>query len=99
MTPADAGTAFDLLGVLRLTLLATGLGWAAQAVIRSGLHWRVLPLVLGTAGVALAPWMCPPGWERGPVFGGIALAPTFAGALFAAAFLKLAVLGVAGPRR
>jgi hypothetical protein len=38
------------------------------------------------------------GWEAGPVIDGVAVLPMFVGTLIASAFVKLAVIGVAGSR-
>lgn len=84
----------DFLGLAQLAAVAFGAGVIVEALFDTG----ATPLLLGFAGVFAGAGLGALGWSPGPMFGDIALLPAILGTLLVGGFVKLAVLGSAGPR-
>ena len=85
----------ELLGLVQLALVAGVIGWLADRLLDTGVSSRGLPLLAGLFGIYLSSHFS---FTAGPVLAGHAVLPAFAGAVTVCSFLKLASLGMAGPR-
>ena len=85
------------MSLVQLALIAGVVGWLAERLLNTGMSTRGLPLLAGLFGIYLSSHFSflP---ADGPVLAGHALIPAFAGAFAVCSFLKLASLGMAGPR-
>jgi hypothetical protein len=93
---AFMGNAWDL---GQLVAVAAAAGWATERLLDTGVRTRGLPFLSGLFGLYVGPHVLGmAGWPAGPVIAGQPLFAAFAGTLCVGAFLKLASLGVAGPR-
>ena len=88
----------ELLGLVQLALIAGVVGWLADRLLDTGVSSRGLPLLAGLFGIYLSSHFSYLPINAGPVLAGHALLPAFAGAFMVCSFLKLASLGMAGPR-
>jgi uncharacterized membrane protein YeaQ/YmgE (transglycosylase-associated protein family) len=104
MYAVDAGSdpevvraALTLLQTCAVVVLA---GWIAERALDTGIRVRGLFVFCGAAGLYAGAWLwAAVGWPNGPVVGGQAIVPAFAGALAVAAVFKLINLGTTGSRR
>jgi len=88
------------LGLLQVVAVAASAGWTAERLLDTGVETRGLPLLAGLFGLYLGPHILDGlGWPSGPAIGGYPLAAAFAGSMAVCAFLKLASVATAGPRR
>ena len=88
----------QLLSLVQLALIAGIVGWLAERLLNTGMSTRGLPLMAGLFGIYLSSQFSFLPGEAGPMLAGHALIPAFAGAFAVCSFLKLASLGMAGPR-
>ena len=88
----------ELLSVVQLALVAGLVGWVADFLLDTGVSTRGLPLLAGLFGIYLSSHFSFLQIDVGPVLAGHAVLPAFAGAVTVCSFLKLASLGMAGPR-
>ena len=88
----------ELLGLVQLALIAGVVGWLADRLLDTGVSSRGLPLLAGLFGIYLSSHFSYLPINAGPVLAGHAVLPAFAGAFMVCSFLKLASLGMAGPR-
>jgi hypothetical protein len=88
----------QLLNLTQLGLIAAAVGWSAERLLNTGVSTRGLPLLAGLFGIYLSSHFAFLPLSSGPVLAGHALLPAFAGAFVVCSFLKLAGLGLAGPR-
>jgi uncharacterized membrane protein YeaQ/YmgE (transglycosylase-associated protein family) len=88
----------ELFGLVQLALIAGVIGWLADRLLNTGVSTRGLPLLAGLFGIYLGSHFSFLPMDAGPVLAGHAVLPAFAGAVTVCSFLKLASLGMAGPR-
>ena len=88
----------ELLGLVQLALIAGVVGWLADRLLDTGVSTRGLPLLAGLFGIYLSSHFSYLPINVGPMLAGHAVLPAFAGAVMVCSFLKLASLGMAGPR-
>jgi uncharacterized membrane protein YeaQ/YmgE (transglycosylase-associated protein family) len=88
----------QLLSLVQLALIAGIVGWLAERLLNTGVSTRGLPLVAGLFGIYLSSHFSFLPSNEGPVLAGYAVVPAFGGAFVVCSFLKLASLGMAGPR-
>ena len=88
----------ELFGLVQLALIAGVIGWLADRLLNTGVSTRGLPLLAGLFGIYLGSHFSFLPTNAGPVLAGHAVLPAFAGAVTVCSFLKLASLGMAGPR-
>jgi len=89
----------QLLSLVQLGVVAAAVGWFAERLLNTGVSTRGLPLLAGLFGIYLSSHVfsfLP--LVAGPTLAGQALLPAFVGAFVVCSFLKLASLGIAGPR-
>ena len=86
------------LSLIQLGLIAGALGWFAEYLLNTGVSTRGMPFLAGLFGIYVSSHLSFLPASSGPVLGGHALLPAFAGAFVICSFLKLANLGMAGPR-
>ncbi|MFN8545182.1 MAG: hypothetical protein U0807_13385 [Candidatus Binatia bacterium] len=103
MDAAHAGASPEAVNaIVSLTVLVAvtlGAGVLAQLLLEPGVPARSFPLLLGLVGLYAGQWLFEAlDFPAGPMLAGHAVAPAFGGALAVAAIVKLAMLGVAGPR-
>ena len=85
--------------LLQLVIIAALAGWGTERLLDTGVRTRGLPFLSGLFGLYVGPtFLNMAGWPTGPEIAGQPLFAAFAGALMIGCFLKLATLGVAGPR-
>ena len=86
--------------LLQVSVIAAAVGLTVERLVDTGVRTRGIGLLCGLTGVYFGAWLWnATGWNPGPHLGGAALLPTLAGTLSMAVFVKLAALGIAGPRR
>lgn len=86
------------MGLAQLAVIAAAVGWFAERLLNTGVSTRGLPLLAGLFGIYLSSELSFLHVIDGPTLAGQAVVPAFAGALVVCSFLKLASLGMAGPR-
>jgi uncharacterized membrane protein YeaQ/YmgE (transglycosylase-associated protein family) len=89
---------WELLSLVQLALIAGVIGWLADRLLDTGVSTRGLPLLAGLFGIYLSSHFSYLPINAGPMLAGHALLPAFVGAFTVCTFLKLASLGMAGPR-
>jgi uncharacterized membrane protein YeaQ/YmgE (transglycosylase-associated protein family) len=97
----ESGMLSNAWELLQLVVVAALAGWATERLLDTGVRTRGLPFLSGLFGLYVGPYALDmAGWpiEIGPQIAGQPLVAAFAGALLIGCFLKLASLGVAGPR-
>ena len=85
----------ELLSLVQLALVAGVIGWLADRLLATGVSSRGLPMLAGLFGIYLSSHFS---FDAGPILAGHAVLPAFGGAVTVCSFLKLASLGMAGPR-
>jgi len=98
MNAADPHVVTQLLNLAQLGLVAAAVGWFAERLLNTGVSTRGLPLLAGLFGIYLSSHVSFLPLADGPMLAGQALLPAFAGTFVVCSFLKLANLGLAGPR-
>ena len=88
----------ELFSLVQLAVVAGMVGWLADRLLDTGVSTRGLPLLAGLFGIYLSSHLSFLQVDVGPVLAGHAVLPAFAGAVTVCTFLKLANLGMAGPR-
>ena len=88
----------QMLSLAQLAVIAASVGWLAERLLNTGVSTRGLPLLAGLFGIYLSSHVSFLPTLDGPSLAGHALLPAFAGAFAVCSFLKLASLGMAGPR-
>jgi len=88
----------QLLNLAQLGVIAAAVGWFAERLLNTGVSTRGLPLLAGLFGIYLSSHVSFLDLVHGPTLAGQALLPAFVGAFVVCSFLKLASLGLAGPR-
>ena len=88
----------QLLTLAQLGVIAAVVGWLAERLLNTGVSTRGLPLLAGLFGIYLSSHISFLDIARGPTLAGQAVLPAFVGAFVVCSFLKLASLGLAGPR-
>jgi len=97
---ADPEVVRAALTLLQTSALAVLAGWIAERALDTGIRVRGLFVLCGAAGLPVGAWLwAVVGWPDGPILGGQAIVPAFAGALAVAAVFKLINLGTTGSRR
>jgi uncharacterized membrane protein YeaQ/YmgE (transglycosylase-associated protein family) len=88
----------EVLNLIQLGMIAAAVGWFAERLLNTGVSTRGLSLLAGLFGIYLSSHLSFLPVTSGPMLAGHALLPAFAGAFVVCSFLKLASLGLAGPR-
>lgn len=88
----------QVLSLTQLGLIAAAVGWFAERLLNTGVSTRGMPLLAGLFGIYMSSHLSFLPITTGPVLAGHALLPAFVGAFVVCSFLKLANLGLAGPR-
>lgn len=88
----------QVLTLSQLAIIAAVVGWFAERLLNTGITTRGLPLLAGLFGIFLSSRLSFLNAVDGPSLAGQALLPAFLGAFAVCSFLKLASLGMAGPR-
>ena len=97
MYGTETHMAAQALSLTQLAVVAAAVGWFAERLLNTGVSTRGLPLLAGLFGIYLSSHVSFLQVD-GPQLAGQALVPAFAGAFVVCSFLKLANLGMAGPR-
>ena len=98
MQGSEAQIIPQLLSLSQLAVVAAAVGWFAERLLNTGVSTRGLPLLAGLFGIYLGSHFSFLHIIDGPTLAGQALLPAFVGAFVVCSFLKLATLGMAGPR-
>jgi hypothetical protein len=94
----EPGLVAQVLSLAQLGVVAAAVGWFANRLLDTGVSTRGLPFLAGLFGIYLSSHLSFLPMADGPSLAGHALLPAFAGAIVVCSFLKLANLGIAGPR-
>jgi uncharacterized membrane protein YeaQ/YmgE (transglycosylase-associated protein family) len=88
----------QVMSLAQFLVVAAVVGWLAERLLNTGVSTRGLPLLAGLFGIYLSSHVSFLPLADGPSVAGQALLPAFVGAFVVCSFLKLASLGIAGPR-
>jgi uncharacterized membrane protein YeaQ/YmgE (transglycosylase-associated protein family) len=98
MNGSEPQVVTQLLNLAQVGVVAAAVGWFAERLLNTGVSTRGLPLLAGLFGIYLSSHVSFLPLAGGPTLAGQAVLPAFVGAFVVCSFLKLASLGMAGPR-
>ena len=98
MNGSEPQVVTQLLNLAQMGVVAAAVGWFAERLLNTGVSTRGLPLLAGLFGIYLSSHVSFLPLASGPTLAGQAVLPAFVGAFAVCSFLKLASLGMAGPR-